>query len=823
MKHYEKKFEALIDSVFGTAESFLLEHQCFNGICFFLTGMFFLAAGVNYLLDLNIEITLGTLVFGSFFGVFFYYSRFRQVFYPLYWIVLACGALFVNLAWFYSDGISGSATIISLSILAIINLIVSRWQRLLSIFLICLNLGVLFLIQYFNSDLIIPYDNRDVRFIDIYFTFTIATFIISFVIHFTMRHFKLERRKVRDREEKLKVIIDNIPDSVWLKDGQDRFIMVNKPFSENCGVPMSQIVGGTVYDVWPEDTAKRFQADDDSIMISGKTLQREEILIDPEMQEKRFEIVKTPIVDQSGQKTGIVGIARDITARYEYEDRLKKYERIVDTSIDQMALINSRYIYEAANESYLRAHGLAEQDLVGQTVLQIHSKDVFEGNIKPHLDKAFNGDVVNYLGEVEYKDAGWRYEDVSYFPFIDGKGRTISVVVHIKDVTEKEQMGQRLIQSEKLEAIGTLAGGIAHDFNNILSGILGYAQLGKINMNEPEKLSRHLEQIIKGSKRAGDLIRRILTFSRQYDYEKEPIQTAIVVKEAIKLIRATIPTFIDIKDDIDSESFIFADSLQLHQIVMNLCTNANQSMSQTKGLLTIRLKDVFIGNNDIHFYPGIVPGSYQNLEVTDTGDGIDEQTLEKIFDPYFTTKEQYKGTGLGLALVHGIVEELNGFVKVKSNVGTGTTFNIFFPIMDAEQIPNQPSNDQTPVLIKGNGHIWIVDDETSILFSTQELLEDCGYKVRSFLNGELAFEEFKKDPSLPDLVITDMTMPKMTGDNLAKEMLEIRANLPIILCTGYSDRISETRAREMGIREFVQKPVACSDLTVLIQDILKIS
>ncbi|MCF6246827.1 MAG: PAS domain-containing protein [Desulfobacula sp.] len=666
MKYSERKFEALIDAVFGSGESFVLEHQCFNGICFFLTSVFFLAAGVNFLLDLNIEMTLGTLVFGLFFIVVYYFSRYRYLFYPLYWIVLALGALFVNLAWFYSDGISGSAIIISLSILAIVNLILSGWRRLLSIFLICLNLGGMFLIEYFHPDLIVPYDSRTVRFVDIYLTFAIVSLIISFVIHFTMRHFRLERRKVKDREEKLKAIVDNIPDGVWLKDNQDRFTMVNKPFSQNCGFPVSQILGSTVYDIWPRDKAQQFQADDDHILISGKTLQREETLIDPETGERRFEIVKTPIMDESGRQTGIVGIARDITARYEYEDRLKKYECIVDTSIDQMALINSDYKYEAANESYLKAHGLKEKDLVGRTVSQIHAPDVFETQIRPHLDKAFSGAVVSYQGEVNYKDVGWRHEDVSYFPYKNKKGQTISVVAHIKDVTEKERMGQRLIQSEKMEAIGTLAGGIAHDFNNILSGILGYAQLGKININEPGKLNRHLDQIIKGSKRAGELIRQILTFSRQYGYEKQPIQTAIVVKEALKLIRATIPAFIEIDAEIDSKSYILSDPLQMHQIVMNLCTNAYQSMSQARGQLTIRLKDVFITDKDIHFFPGVLPGRYQNLEVTDTGEGIDDHTLEKIFDPYFTTKELNKGTGLGLALVHGIVEELKGFVKVKS-------------------------------------------------------------------------------------------------------------------------------------------------------------
>ena len=262
MARLKDKMDRLTEIIFGSDDVFALEHQCFNGICFLLTALFFLSAVINYYIGLPVEMILGGFVAGILFGLFFYLSRYRQLFYPLYWIVFAAGCLFVNLVWFYSAGISGTATIISLNIVAVVSLILDGWRRWLSVLLICANLGALYLIEYFMPGLVEAYTSPLARFMDLFFTFSIATLIISFVIHFTVRHFRQERQKVRDREEKLKAIINNIPDSVWLKDRDACFTMVNKPFSDNCRVPVKQIIGAGVFDIWPQDMAKRFETAD---------------------------------------------------------------------------------------------------------------------------------------------------------------------------------------------------------------------------------------------------------------------------------------------------------------------------------------------------------------------------------------------------------------------------------------------------------------------------------------------------------------------------------------------------------------------------------
>ena len=820
MNNLKQRIDGILENIFGVHEDFIFEHQCFNGLCFFTIIILFGSVALNYLIGLNLETILSSLLAGFFFSLFYFFSRFKGLFYPIYWIVLAGGCLFVSISWFYAGGISGTATIISLLIIAIVNMILTKMRRLVSIFILGLNLGILYCIEFIRPDLIIPYENSKARFFDNYFTFIFACLIISFVVHFTMQHFRSERKKVIDREEKLKAILNNIPDLAWLKDNESRYIMVNQPFSDACGVSIPDIIGKTAFDVWPKKTAEQYQKDDFKILTTGKILCKEGSLVVPQQAKKRFETIKKPIMDQQGKITGIVGIGRDITARYEYEDRLKKYERIVGTSMDQMALVNREYEYEAANNSYLKAHALNEQDLVGHTVAEVNGADVFEERIKAYMDNAFRGEVVSYQDEVRYKGAGRRHVEVSYFPYKNNKGITISVVAHIKDITDKKQMEQRLVRSEKMEAIGTLAGGIAHDFNNILSGILGYAQLGKINSDQPGKVNRHLDQIIKGSQRAGELVRQILTFSRQYEYKKQPLKVILVIKEALKLIRASIPTFIEIKEELYSESIILADPLQIHQIIINLCTNAYHSMLDTKGRVTVTLKDVKISGHEDIPGPDISPGIYLQLEVSDTGHGMDEQTQKKVFDPYFTTKEFGKGTGLGLALVHGIVEEHNGCILIDSKVGKGSSFRILFPVLEkATGDSKHPKVDKTS-LLKGTERIMIVDDEESILFSTKELLEDCGYYVSAFLDGRQAFDEFKNAPENFNLIITDMTMPKMTGDDLAREVLKIRPGLPIILCTGYSDRISEERALAIGICKFVQKPLISHDLTILIRNVL---
>ena len=376
----------------------------------------------------------------------------------------------------------------------------------------------------------------------------------------------------------------------------------------------------------------------------------------------------------------------------------------------------------------------------------------------------------------------------------------------------------QLLQAQKLESIGTLAGGIAHDFNNILSPIMAYSEMAIKDLPRESPIRQDIQQIYNAGERAKDLVKQILTFARQREKEKIPLKASLVVEEAIKFLKSAIPSTITIKYDCKTdEDTILADSTQMNQIVMNICTNAAHAMRDRGGLLEIILKDEYLGPNDISRFTDLNPGHYLKLSVKDTGTGIPPSIMDKIFEPYFTTKRVGKGTGLGLAVVHGIIKDYEGDITVESETGKGTTFHVLLPLVELE-IPAFVEKEGKPP--KGSEHILVVDDEKQIADMLKKVLEKLGYAVMTMTNSLEALEDFRTDPDKYDLVITDMTMPHMTGKDLAKELMDLRPGLPVILCTGFSEQINEKSAREAGISAFIMKPISMYNIANTIREIL---
>lgn len=384
---------------------------------------------------------------------------------------------------------------------------------------------------------------------------------------------------------------------------------------------------------------------------------------------------------------------------------------------------------------------------------------------------------------------------------------------------EKETLRSQLQQSQKMEAIGTLAGGIAHDFNNILSVILGYTELAQTNLPEGSKASNHLGQSLIGLNRATELVKQILTFSRKSDQELQPIKVQTITKEVMKLLRSSLPTTIDIRKDIDySCENVLADPTQIHQIILNLCTNSSHALRETGGIIAVSLKQVRLDQEDIYKIIDLKPGSYVKLEVSDNGIGMEKEIQEKIFDPYFTTKKKGEGTGLGLSVVHGIVKTLSGDITVYSEPGKGTTFNVYLPVnASAKEIAPEKISITN---ITGNEHILIVDDDQDIVQMNKEMLENQGYTIYPFTDSVEALSVFEKAPAKFDLLITDMTMPQKTGAELSQEVLATRPDLPIILRTGFSDLINEEEAKRIGIKKYLMKPVRQNDLLAAVREVL---
>jgi signal transduction histidine kinase/ActR/RegA family two-component response regulator len=377
---------------------------------------------------------------------------------------------------------------------------------------------------------------------------------------------------------------------------------------------------------------------------------------------------------------------------------------------------------------------------------------------------------------------------------------------------EKEKLLSELRQSQKMEAIGTLAGGIAHDFNNILTPILGYSEIALHILKPDDQLYEPIEVIHQAGDRAKELVKRILTFSRQHENELASLKLQPILKETIKLLRSSLPTTIEIRQDIDPDcGAVISDLTQFQQIIMNLGTNASHAMEKSGGILEIALQEIYLSKDDALTSQGLSIGATACLTISDTGCGMDKITLAKIFDPYFTTKEQGKGTGMGLAMVHGIILRHHGHINVYSEPGKGTSFKIYLPIASEET--GHHATAPSASAVGGTERILLVDDEKTIATMLCTMLERLGYQVQPVTDSREALEVFRAQPDSFDLVITDQTMPHLTGGELAKELLAIRADIPIILCTGFSTNFTEELAKKLGIREYIMKPVIVQELS----------
>ena len=388
----------------------------------------------------------------------------------------------------------------------------------------------------------------------------------------------------------------------------------------------------------------------------------------------------------------------------------------------------------------------------------------------------------------------------------------------LRDITERKKLETQLRQSQKMEAIGTLAGGIAHDFNNILMAMLGYADMAKYDVPDDSTAGVSLKEVFKAGARAKDLVKQILAFSRQGEQERKPIQIHPVVKEALKLLRASLPSTIEIRQNIDTScGTVVADPTQIHQVLMNLCTNAYHAMREKGGVLDVNLNVVEVDAVLARTYPDLREGSYIRLTVSDTGCGMDRATQERIFEPFYTTKAVGEGTGMGLATVHGIVTSHGGVITLYSELGKGSVFHVYLPRLEDEVAVEVSETEEIPI---GKESILLVDDEEQLVHMEQQMLERLGYHVTSRVSSLEALEAFRAMPDKFDLVITDQTMPNLTGVELAEELMRIQPDIPIVLVTGFSEVITPEKAKQMGIRKYLMKPITIFELGKAIRQVL---
>lgn len=523
--------------------------------------------------------------------------------------------------------------------------------------------------------------------------------------------------------------------------------------------------------------------------------------------------------DMSGEPSASFAMITDISKLKETEEKLREFAKIVSASNDIIAMIDRNQFHKTINRAYEKAFCLSEKKIDETSLLDVFDKNQYQGIIEPAIIKCLNGENVHFRNWINLPESGSRYLDAAFYPFRENSDIPSAAIIIMRDVTEIKMLEANLMQAQKMEAIGALAGGIAHDFNNILSGILGYISLAQLFSESQTK--EYLQKAQDSCQRAADLIKQILTFARKNEEEMKPFALSPIIMETLRLIRASVPATISIKTDIENSSkMIIGNPTQIHQILLNLCTNAVHAMEDKGGSLKISLHTVDWDNLP-QKHPELNNCPHFVLTLQDDGEGMTDEIMERIFEPFFTTKKLGKGTGLGLSVSHGIVKSHGGEITVESKPGKGTKFSVYLPITQKAQeykkdsIPESTQN--------GKERILFVDDEETIKEISILLLNNLGYHVIGFTDPLKALETFMKSPDDFDIIITDQTMPGMTGLEFASKTKTIRPDIPIIICSGFSEQLTPERLKIAGINSYIVKPLTQKRLAGTIRSLLDIN
>lgn len=492
---------------------------------------------------------------------------------------------------------------------------------------------------------------------------------------------------------------------------------------------------------------------------------------------------------------------------------LKDHPHVLSRCIELVRIID-------VNRAALVLHDVSDKKDLLKSLEKIFTPESHEA-FRKALDAILTGHTDMEIDTVVQTVLGDKREIAFNMSVPPGYEKTLSrVLVSTKDITQRKRIEAQLRQAQKMEAIGTLAGGIAHDFNNILSAIIGYTEITVDNFPTESKTYKNLQGVLKAAERARNLVKQILTLTRQAEGERKPIQVSLIIKEALKLLRSSIPSTISIVEHIDKDSgLITADPSQIHQVIMNLCTHAYQAMEEHGGTMAVTLENAMIEADAMPAaHIRIHPGMYLKLVVSDTGPGMDQATIDHIFDPYFTSQEYAGKTGLGLPTIKAIVTGLDGIIQVDSTPDKGTTFTVYLPCIQMDTMI-EPAMKATAIQGK-NEHILLIDDESSLVQIEKEMLENLAYRVTTKTDSTEALRLFLEHPQGFDLIITDMTMPSLTGVALSRKILQIRRDIPIILCTGFSDKVDREEARRIGIQGYLDKPFKKNDLALTVRRVL---
>ncbi len=620
---------------------------------------------------------------------------------------------------------------------------------------------------------------------------------------------ELERAK---SQERLRALVDTMSDIVWETDANGVITYCSDNVTHVLGYAVTEVVGRQIREFISEDGLEGIGKDIARHMLRREPIRNLEYCIhDKQQREIYFLYNAIPLFDEHENLVGYHGINTDITKRKSTEARTRLMAAAIDQSLEGVVITDVNGIVEYVNPAYLRITGFSLDLVHGRPVLEagVACDDEMLAKIDSSIQqgKPFTQSFSNK------RRNGIRFEqELILTPIHEEGGRLTNCVIGLRDITQEAMLEQQARQSQKMQAIGTLAGGIAHDFNNILSAILGYSDLTMEDLPDDSLARDNIGQVIAAANRAKELVQQILAFSRQNNNMPKLLAPQKLTGEVLRLIRATLPAMVEIETDFHVEGLsVRMDPTQYHQLVMNLMVNAGHAIGERAGKIRVELKRHEARAGKVQRVD-LAPGDYVCLVVEDTGIGMTPDIIERIFDPFFTTKGVDEGTGMGLAAVHGIVTSAGGVISVASEPGKGSRFEVYLPCSGEGVVPREDVAPESASTHVGKGFALVVDDDEIQAGVVCKMLKRMGYDVEKHVDSLAALEAFKQQPDHYQLVVTDVKMPGMTGDKLAQALLAIQPELPIVMCTGYSEEVTPEVAKAIGVREYIYKPIMMRDL-----------
>jgi PAS domain S-box-containing protein len=624
-------------------------------------------------------------------------------------------------------------------------------------------------------------------------------------------------RRLVEQRAMLHCLIDSIPDPIYFKDSRGFYLGCNKAFGTFVGKEKDEIISNTAANVLNPELAQVSHMEDLKVLSSGEATESEGWVEAADGTPVYHSTVKVPYLESSAGSSGMIGVSRNITKRIRMEQELKRLAVVVEQSTESIMITDVSGAILYVNAAFESTTGYSSAEVVGLSPSILTSGKHDTAFFRKLWDaisagKTWEGCITNVT-----KDGTLYHEEAVIYPIRDHAGKLMNYVAISRDITKELAIENQLRQQQKMNAIGELAGGVSHDFNNILTAILGYVALCMNVVDEESKVYGYLNEIVKAGDRAAKLVRQILTFSRQEEQEFHAVDLQSVIEDSVNMVRSTLEKKVVVELDIGSVCEpILGDTTQLQQVMINLCTNASHALKEEAGgVLRVVLKQVEVSehNSDEKDMMDLEPGSYAYVTVEDTGCGMSSALMERIFEPYFTTKRKGEGTGFGLSIVHGIVQKHHGRISVESEVGKGTRFSLFFPVLQGDV---EEKEEIRPSVSSKRGRVLFVDDDSAVLSMGKKILESFGCHVATATNGRGALEILRQQADAFDTLITDYSMPEMNGHELISACLELRPDLQCILCSGYMEKVEGEGLKKLRNTLFMTKPIDWKKLGNLI-------